>query len=187
MIKKDSVFQSATRSGLTAACVVALNSTPISDVDAIRFNGRFLEETALTSITADPVFFDESAEVFDEFVTAFEDVRLDVVDDAVAASTEKTSELEIIFNGLAKNWREATGGNALTMRRYAHASYQSILALEPKKEVISLILHELQERPDRWFEALKALTKTNPAQDSKTFDETVQRWIDWGKAENYIS
>ena len=97
------------------------------------------------------------------------------------------AELETIFNGLAKNWREATGGYSLTMRRYAHASYQSILALEPKKDVISLILCELQQRPDRWFEALKALTKTNPAQDAETFDETVQRWIEWGKREKYIS
>jgi hypothetical protein len=96
-------------------------------------------------------------------------------------------ELETIFDGLAKNWIEETGGYSLTMRRYAHSSYQSILALEPKKDVISLILLELQRRPDRWFEALKALTKTNPAQNAKTFDETVRCWIEWGKRENYIS
>ena len=103
-----------------------------------------------------------------------------------AVSANK-SDLEIIFNGLAKNWREATGGYSLTMRRYAHTSYQSILALEPKRDVISLILRELQQRPDRWFEALKALTNANPAQDAKTFDETVQRWIEWGKRGKYIS
>lgn len=96
-------------------------------------------------------------------------------------------ELEIVFNGLAKNWREATSGYSLTMRRYANLSYQSILALEPKRGVISLILRELQQRPDRWFEALKALTKSNPAQDAKTFDETVQSWLAWGKSEGYIS
>jgi len=101
-------------------------------------------------------------------------------------SSEQT-ELETIFNGLAKNWREATGGYSLTMRRYAHPSYQSILALEPKRDVISLILRELQQRPDRWFEALKALTKANPAQDAKTFDETVQHWVEWGKTGKYTS
>jgi len=98
-----------------------------------------------------------------------------------------SAELETIFKGLAKNWREVTGGYSLTMRRYANGSYQSILALEPKKEVISLILRELEQRPDRWFEALKALTKANPAQNAKTFEETVQRWVEWGKSENYIS
>jgi hypothetical protein len=107
----------------------------------------------------------------------------------VEFSTESSDqvELEAIFNGLAKRWKEETGGYSLTMRRYAHPSYQSILALEPKKAVISLVLRELQQRPDRWFEALKALTKTNAAQDSKTFDETVQRWVEWGKAKTYIS
>lgn len=108
-----------------------------------------------------------------------------VFESKVEASEQ--AEMETIFNGLAKKWREETGGYSLTMRRYAHGSYQSILALEPKREVISLILLELQERPDRWFEALKALAKTNPAQDSKTFDETVKSWIKWGKAEKYIS
>jgi hypothetical protein len=102
-------------------------------------------------------------------------------------TNDEQSELENIFNGLAKQWRQATGGYSLTMRRYAHASYQSILALAPKRAVASLILRELEQRPDRWFEALKALTNANPAQNAKTFDETVQRWIEWGKAEKYIT
>jgi hypothetical protein len=111
---------------------------------------------------------------------------IDVAEEPKTKSADKV-ELETIFNGLAKNWREATGGYSLTMRRYAHGSYQSILVLEPKKDVISLILRELQQRPDRWFEALKALTNTNPAQNAKTFDETVQCWIEWGQRKNYIS
>jgi hypothetical protein len=127
-----------------------------------------------------------SERIADRFVPLNVDTKpIGVAEESKAKSDDK--ELEAIFYGLAKNWRDATGGYSLTMRRYAHASYQSILALEPKKGVISLILRELEQRPDRWFEALKALSKANPASDAKSFDETVQRWIQWGKSEKYIS
>jgi hypothetical protein len=154
---------------------VTMSALTLGDVSAII--PRDNDTRLALATTATPFFLGEqSASVVDESAIASADCNADA-----------DLELKTIFNGLAKNWREATGGYSLTMRRYAHASYQSILALEPKRDVISLILRELQQRPDRWFEALKALTKTNPAQDAKTFDETVRRWIEWGQREKYIS
>jgi len=97
---------------------------------------------------------------------------------------ETTSDLEQIFNGLVKNWKEATGGYSVTARRYAHPSYQAILVL--KEDVVPLILRELQQRPDWWFEALKALTKENPVTAGATFEEAVNAWIDWGKRNHRI-
>jgi hypothetical protein len=99
--------------------------------------------------------------------------------------TQETSELEQIFNGLAKTWREATGGYSLTYRRYVHPSYQMILTLG--KDVVPFILGKLQREPDRWFEALKALTSQNPAENAKTFDESVNCWLEWGKEKGFIS
>jgi len=99
-------------------------------------------------------------------------------------------ELETIFRGLANNWREATGNYSLNMRRYAHQTYQVLmhaLGKEDVKDAITLILRELQQRPDAWFEALKVLTKTNPAIECKTFDEAVKAWLDWGKQKKYIT
>ena len=109
-----------------------------------------------------------------------------VAEESKTESADK-AELETIFNGLAKKWRDETGGYSLVMRRYAHSSYQKILTLEPKKEVVKLILNELQQRPDRWLEALKLLTNENPAMDSKTFKEAVYAWVNWGRRENLIS
>jgi len=99
--------------------------------------------------------------------------------------TKEVSELEAIFNGLAERWRNETGGYALTYRRYAHPSYQAILTLG--EDIVPLILRELQRKPDRWFEALKAFTKENPAANSKSFEEAVERWIGWGKEKKIIS
>jgi hypothetical protein len=97
---------------------------------------------------------------------------------------ETASELEQIFNGLVKNWKEATGGYSVTTRRYAHPSYQAILVL--KEDVVPLILRELQQRPDWWFEALRALTKENPVTAGATFEEAVNAWIEWGKRSGRI-
>jgi len=99
----------------------------------------------------------------------------------IAQSAEKveTSDLEAIFSGLAKSWQESTGGLSTTTRRYAHPSYQAILVLG--EDVVPLILRELQQRPDWWFEALKVLTKQNPVKTGATFEEAVNAWIEWGK------
>jgi hypothetical protein len=114
-----------------------------------------------------------------------------IVDSEIPQESKKQiePELEQIFQGLAQNWREATGSYSLNMRRYAHPTYQSLmhtLGKENVDDVVPLILRELQQRPDMWFEALKVLTKTNPAQNSKTFDEAVTAWITWGKLKQYI-
>ena len=103
---------------------------------------------------------------------------------AAIVGAEETSELENVFNGLVTTWREETGACSLTYRRYAHKAYQSILTLG--KEVVPLILRELQHRPDRWFEALKVLTKDSPAATANSFDEAVERWLTWGKSQRLI-
>ncbi len=100
------------------------------------------------------------------------------------AYEDEKSEVEQIFNGLAKTWREATGGYSLTYRRYVHPSYQAILTLG--KDVVPFMLRELQTKPDRWFEALKVLTGQNPAEKSKTFDDAVHCWLEWGKENGFI-
>jgi len=94
-------------------------------------------------------------------------------------------ELEEIFSGLVDTWRKATGGYSLTVRRYAHPAYQAILVLGP--EVVPLVLRELQTRPDRWFEALKVLTKEDPTKPTDSFEQAVTAWLHWGRRKNLIS
>lgn len=97
-------------------------------------------------------------------------------------------ELETIFNGLVKKWKNETGGSALTTRRYAHSSYQSILVLGGKEpKVVTLILKELQHDPDMWFEALRRLTNEDPSKDAKSFEESANAWLKWGRDNEKIA
>jgi hypothetical protein len=101
------------------------------------------------------------------------------------AEEVKDSELETIFKGLAKNWREETSGYSLTSEKYGHSSYKAILKLGP--EVVPFILQELQVRPGRWLAALNELSDYNPTKPGDSFDEARTAWLDWGKQKGFIS
>jgi hypothetical protein len=98
----------------------------------------------------------------------------------------ENAKIETIFNGLAKRWRDETSGYSLTNQKYAHPAYQSILALGP--EVVPLILRELQARPGRWLQALKALNNGfDPSKPGDSFDDAVKAWLEWGRKKELIS
>jgi hypothetical protein len=105
---------------------------------------------------------------------------------AESASGTK-SEVERIFEGLAENWTNSTAGFSVTMRRYAHPSYQAILGLG--KEVVPLILKKLKDKPDFWFEALTALEQpaVNPVRKGASFAEAVDSWLEWGRNQKLIN
>ena len=120
----------------------------------------------------------------------FDPIQFGVIEKANADTAEK-EELETIFNGLAKKWRDETRWSSMTMRRYAHPSYQAILVLGGKepREVTKLILRQMQKNPDMWFEALRRLNnqKDDPAKNAKTFEEATDSWLAWGIKEGLIS
>ena len=95
--------------------------------------------------------------------------------ESVSESTVKSRFME-----LAKQWADETGGYSVTTRRYAHPTYQAILAL--KGDVVPFILEELRHRPDWWFEALRALTRANPVRPQSSFEEAVTAWLEWGES-----
>jgi hypothetical protein len=122
------------------------------------------------------------SEQFSAFI--FENTWGDFHVSAKRVERSSSAELELIFSGLVKHWQDATGGYSVTTRRYAHPSYHAILVL--KEDVVPLILRELETRPDWWFEALQVLTKSNPVKSNASFEEAVNSWIEWGKANNKI-
>ena len=90
------------------------------------------------------------------------------------------------FRKLADLWRKETGMHSSMSKRLGHPAYREIIALGEK--VLPLILRELRDRPDHWFEALKAITKQTPVTAEERADPKKARaaWLRWGKDRGLI-
>jgi hypothetical protein len=72
----------------------------------------------------------------------------------------------------------------------AHPSYQAILGMaqENKREIIRLLLLDLQENRNEWFWALSYLTQDNPIKpsDAGKMDRMISTWLNWGRKNGFI-
>jgi hypothetical protein len=96
----------------------------------------------------------------------------------------QTPDLREVFRELADEWIVETGDSSLIRKRITHPAYFKIIGLGP--DAVPLLLRELEQNPDYWFWALHCITRTNPVRPQATFDETVQDWLTWGRAEGLI-
>lgn len=88
------------------------------------------------------------------------------------------------FNNLVQKWKEDTIFMSSVTQMAMHPSYQRIIGMG--QPALPLILRELRENPSHWFWALEAITGENPAEDAITFDEGVEKWLNWGRARGHI-
>lgn len=93
-------------------------------------------------------------------------------------------ELEHIFRVNADKWYEETGMMAFVADRIMHPAYLRVIGLG--RQVIPLILGELQESPDHWFWALRAIAGEDPVESESDFDEAVEAWLRWGRQAGYV-
>jgi len=71
----------------------------------------------------------------------------------------------------------------------AHPSYLRIIGLAQHSndnEVERTLLRELETEPDHWFAALTAITGEDPTRSEYDFDESVNAWLEWGRAKGII-
>jgi hypothetical protein len=66
-----------------------------------------------------------------------------------------------------------------------HRAYQRIIGLG--KEVVPLLLTELEREPDYWFWALTAITGEDPAATSETMEEATAAWLGWGRERTLVA
>jgi hypothetical protein len=94
--------------------------------------------------------------------------------------------LELKFKSFSKRWREEIGGESSLSRITGNVNYLKVINLG--KEVIPLILKELQEEPAPWFVALRVLTEEEKVgrDHPGNFRQIADDWIKWGKDNKYI-
>lgn len=99
---------------------------------------------------------------------------------------KEDAALDATFRALADTWRRETGYLSSPAKKTQHSAYQAIIALGAP--AVPLILAELAEQSDHWFEALEKITGVSQASDTRrpgTADLT-KAWLKWGRKNNLI-
>ncbi|HIK12728.1 MAG TPA: hypothetical protein IGS52_21125 [Oscillatoriaceae cyanobacterium M33_DOE_052] len=82
-------------------------------------------------------------------------------------------------------WELAVGGSSFGAEKYSHPAYQEIIAMG--SAAIPLLLRELEQRPNHWFEALRTIAGANPIQPSQRgrIKQMAVAWLQWGQENGY--
>jgi hypothetical protein len=99
--------------------------------------------------------------------------------------TPQTFELRNSFRESVQRWKSERDPTALASRMISHSAYQAIINMG--WPAVGLILEELQREPDEWFFALSKITGADPIPEESRgyFDEMVDAWLKWGRANGY--
>jgi len=103
---------------------------------------------------------------------------------------EKSLTLEQRFQEQALKWQRETQHLSSPGQRMMHPSYQAILGMgnENPREIIRLMILDMQQHRRPWFWALSYLAQDNPVSqsDAGKTDNIVKAWVDWGKAQRLL-
>lgn len=99
-------------------------------------------------------------------------------------SDHRQPEISIRFRQLANQWTDETRDMSSLTEMVAHPAYREILTMGSR--AVSLILGELQKRPNHWFIALESITKENPVPEAARgkLIEMTEAWLKWGRKVN---
>jgi len=96
------------------------------------------------------------------------------------------SRLTREFQALRDQWRAETRFVSSWTARVLHPAYQRIIGMG--KDVLPLLLAELNERPSHWSAALEAITRENPVpeEDRGNIPLVAEAWLAWGRNRGYV-
>jgi hypothetical protein len=92
-----------------------------------------------------------------------------------------TAKLRKRFDRLASTWLKESSNLSSTTQRAMHPAYQQIIGLGPV--AVPLILERLQQEPNQWFWALRAITRANPVPQEHMgrVRDMADDWVQWGR------
>ena len=111
--------------------------------------------------------------------------QLSLSQESAIARTNQKTELETTFHSLVEQWKNETRGISSTEQMSVHPAYQQIIGMG--RDVIPLLLRELENNSGRWFWALKSISREEPVtpeQRGKT-KEMIAAWLNWGREKGY--
>ncbi len=114
-------------------------------------------------------------------------VRLSSVPSMERKRFKPSESLAPQFRDHAKQWKRDVAYISSSTIRHKNKHYQAIIKLG--KDVIPLILKELEKGPSDWFFALHRITGEDPIseKDIGDFRKMADQWLDWGTRNGYLS
>ncbi len=97
------------------------------------------------------------------------------------SAAEHVSSIEERFREHAEKWERDTMHVSSTTKMVLHPSYQAIIGMG--RDVVPLLLRDLQENRRSWFWALTHITEANPVnpRDAGNVDNMIHAWLNWGR------
>ena len=104
----------------------------------------------------------------------------------VVPGSKEQAGVNSVFRVLAARWQNETAAYSSVSQIAMHPAYQEIIGLG--RAAIPLILRELQQRPNHWFWALRAISGEDPIQPGQRgkMREMTSAWLEWGKTGGYL-
>jgi hypothetical protein len=101
------------------------------------------------------------------------------------AEHNQQKKIEVKFRSLAQQWQQETSLLSRLDQKILHPAYQQIIGIGA--EVLPLIFLELEQQPNHWFWALKAITGANPIKPEHRgrVKLMAQDWLKWGRDHGY--
>jgi hypothetical protein len=89
------------------------------------------------------------------------------------------------FSDLKRQWKESAARLHSGSEMFLHPAYQMIIGMG--KQVLPLILRDLERDLDHWFWALKAITGADPCTDDMRGNLSAMRttWLDWASKQGF--
>jgi hypothetical protein len=114
-----------------------------------------------------------------------EPVRLSIVAE-VTEREDDDSSIAKEFQAHAERWLADTANSSSLQQAVMHPSYQRIIGMG--RAVLPLIFERLQEQPDPWFWALRAITGENPvhSSDAGRVRKMAEVWLAWARARQLL-
>lgn len=85
------------------------------------------------------------------------------------------------FDELVARWKSETQFESSSTKLFLHPAYQQIIGMGP--EALPLLLGSLEEGPEHWSWALKAITGEDPVPESArgNLRQTADAWLTWAR------
>jgi hypothetical protein len=114
-------------------------------------------------------------------------VFIDEPADGTVPMDENESNFRQRFARLATQWKLERGDSSKLIDLAMHPAYQQIIGMG--EHAVPLIIQEMNERPDHWDWALRAITGADPVplESWGKLDEIAAAWVAWGKETRRIN